>query len=209
MNATQLTQHLHASDAPEHVRTPRVDYVAVLGEGAPGSDEFYRKKILVSDIARILTASEGTPVVELQFWYPAGSTPVEIADFYSVNPISTLRYRVLARVPDGTTGADIAAARARAASTADTAGDDLTAFSIPEQEVVQVMHHGPFADEFATLERLGGFARRRDLHRAGPHHEIHLDAFTRTTPQNILRTILRDPVRQDAAELPAGSPRVP
>lgn len=194
MTATQLTQHLHASDSPEHVRTPRVDYVAVLGDGAPGSDEFYRKKILVSDIARALNESDETPVVELQFWYPENSSPVEIADFYSVNPIPSLLYRVLAQIPEGVTEAAIDAARARAASTADTANDDVTAFSIPEQDVVQVMHHGPFSEEYTTLNRLGDYARREDLHRAGPHHEIHLDAFTRTTPQNALRTVLRDPV---------------
>ncbi|WP_127818067.1 GyrI-like domain-containing protein [Microbacterium sp. CPCC 204701] len=194
MTATQPTQHLHASNAPEHVRTPRVNYVAVLGDGAPGSDEFYRKKILVSAIARVLNESDETPVVELQFWYPENSAPVDIADFYSVNPIPSLLYRVLAQIPEGTTAAHIAAARTRAASTADIASDDVAAFSIPEQDVVQVMHHGPFAQEFATLERLGDYAQRRDLHRAGPHHEIHLDAFTRTTPQGTLRTILRDPV---------------
>jgi hypothetical protein len=171
-----------------------VDYVAVLGDGAPGSDQFYRKKLLVSDIARLLTQNDEVPVVELQFWYPENSTPVEIADFYSVNPIPSLLYRVLAQVPDGTTEADIAAARTRAASASDTGTDDVTVFSIPEQDVVQVMHHGPFSQEFATLERLGNYARRRDLHRAGPHHEIHLDAFTRATPQDALRTILRDPV---------------
>lgn len=194
MTTTQLSEHLHASDDPEYVRTPRVDYVAILGDGAPGSDEFYRKKILVSDIARILNQSDETPVVELQFWYPENSTPVEIADFYSVNPIPSLLYRVLAQIPEGTTEADIADARARAASAADTASDDVTHFSIPTQDVVQVMHHGPFAEEFATLERLGNYAQELDLHRAGPHHEIHLDAFTRTTPQRTLRTILRDPV---------------
>lgn len=194
MTATQLTQHLHASDAPEHVRTPRVDYVAVLGDGAPGSDEFYRKKILVSDIARVLNESDETPVVELQFWYPQHSRPAEIADFYSVNPIPSLLYRVLAQIPEGTTEADIDAARTRAASSADTANDEVKAFSIPEQDVVQVMHHGPFSEEYTTLNQLGNYARHEDLHRAGPHHEIHLDAFTRTTPQNTLRTILRDPV---------------
>jgi hypothetical protein len=171
-----------------------VDYVAVLGDGAPGSDEFYRKKILVSDIARALNESDETPVVELQFWYPENSSPVEIADFYSVNPIPSLLYRVLAQIPEGVTEAAIDAARARAASTADTANDDVTAFSIPEQDVVQVMHHGPFSEEYTTLNRLGDYARREDLHRAGPHHEIHLDAFTRSTPQNALRTVLRDPV---------------
>lgn len=194
MTATTLSEHLHASDIPEHVRTPRVDYVSVLGDGAPGSDEFYRKKILVSDIAGALNRTDETPVVEIQFWYPEKSTPVEIADFYRVNPIPSLLYRVLAQIPEGTTAEDIAAARACAASVADTASDDVTPFSIPEQDVVQVMHHGPFSEEFATLERLGDYARRRGLHRAGPHHEIHLDGFTRTTPQDTLRTILRDPV---------------
>lgn len=194
MTATTLSEHLYASDMPEHVRTPRVRYVSVLGDGAPGSDEFYRKKILVSDIAGALNRTDETPVVEIQFWYPEGSTPVEIADFYRVNPIPSLLYRVLAQVPEGTTEADIAAARASAASVADTASDDVTPFSIPEQDVVQVMHHGPFSEEFATLDRLGDYARRRGLHRAGPHHEIHLDGFTRTTPQDTLRTILRDPV---------------
>ncbi|MEX1079999.1 MAG: GyrI-like domain-containing protein [Homoserinimonas sp.] len=194
MTIDQLADHLHASDTPEHVRTPRTDYVSVLGDGAPGSDEFYRKKMLVSDIARILNQSDETPVVEIQFWYPENSTPVEIADFYSVNPIPSLLYRVLAQIPERATEADIAGARTRAASVADISSDDVTPFTVPEQDVVQIMHHGPFAEEFATLQRLGDYARRRDLRRAGPHHEIHLDAFTRTTPQDTLRTILRDPV---------------
>src|SRR3546814_7884748 len=80
MAATALTPHLHAPDQPELVRAPRVNYVSVLGDGAPGTDEFYRKKILVSDIARQLTRRDTTPVVELQFWYPEGATPVQIAD---------------------------------------------------------------------------------------------------------------------------------
>ena len=30
--------------------------------------------------------------------------------------------------------------------------------------------------------------------RSGPHQELHLDPFTLDTPQDTLRTILRDPV---------------
>jgi hypothetical protein len=67
-------------------------------------------------------------------------------------------------------------------------------FALPEQDVVQVMHHGPFAEEFGTLARLGEFAQGLGLHRTGPHHELHLDGFSRETPQHSLRTILRDPV---------------
>ena len=187
------TPHFHASDDPEFVRTPAVTYASILGAGSPGTDEFYRKKVLVSDIARQL-GNGTTPVIEIQYWYPEGSVPVEIADFYSVNPIPSLRYRVLAAVPDDTTAEDLNAARTRAASSSVRATDNLELFTIPEHDVVQVMHHGPFAEEFGTLARLGQFARTQGKHRNGPHHELHLDSFARETPQDTLRTILRDPV---------------
>ena len=192
MSDNRYTQHLHAADEPEIVRTPAVHYVSISGSGAPGTDAFYRKKASVAEIARVLDDGDPDPVVEIQYWYPTGSTPVEIADFYSVNPIHALQYRVLALVPATTTADDLAAARARSASAFET--DEVELFALPEQDVVQVMHHGPFAEEFGTLARLGEFARGLGLHRNGPHHELHLDGFTRETPQHSLRTILRDPV---------------
>lgn len=196
--ALPLTDHLAASDEPELVRSPATRYVFVTGAGAPGDDEYYRKKALVVDVARALApaASPGAsdPVAEGQYWYPEGSTPVGIADFYSVNPVSELQYRLMAAVGATTTDKDIAAARDAAASPSDTAQDRLGLFDLPEETVVQVMHHGPFADELATLNRLGQFAERTGLARNGPHREMYLDAYTSETPQDTLRTILRDPV---------------
>ncbi len=188
------TPHLHAADEPELVRAPAVTYASVSGSGAPGTDEFYRKKVLISDVVRRLTDDSSAPVIEIHYWYPDGSVPVGIADFYSVNPIPSLQYRILATVPTGTTPDQLAAARTAAASDAESGSDVVELFSVPEQDVVQVMHHGPFADEFATLERLGRFAKDQGVARNGPHHELHLDGFTRHTPQDTLRTILRDPV---------------
>lgn len=185
--------HLHASDTPESIRVPAMTYATILGSGSPGTDEFYRKMTLIGDISRQVTG-ESSPVIELQYWYPEGSTPVEIADFYTVNPVPTLQYRVLATVPDETTGEDLNAARVRAASSAERSEDVIELHTTPEQDVVQIMHHGPFSEEFATLEHLGAYARELNVHRSGPHHELHLDAFTRETPQDTLRTILRDPV---------------
>jgi len=188
------TPHLHAADEPELVRAPAVTYASILGSGAPGTEEFYRKKALIGDVARRLTGDETPPVIEIQYWYPEGSAAVGIADFYSVNPLPSLRYRVLATVPEGTTPEKLIAARNDAATPPDRSTDVVELFSAPEHDVVQVMHHGPFADEFATLGRLGRFAQNRGVQRNGPHHELHLDGFTRQTPQNSLRTILRDPV---------------
>ncbi|WP_272027924.1 GyrI-like domain-containing protein [Kocuria rosea] len=187
------TPHFHAADDPELVRTPAVTYASILGAGSPGTDEFYRKKALISDIARQLSNGT-TPVIEIQYWYPESSAPVEIADFYSVNPVPSLRYRVLAAIPDDTTAEDLNAARTGATSPSGEPIDDLELFTVPEHDVVQVMHHGPFAEEFGTLAHLGNFARTQGKHRNGPHHELHLDSFERETPQDTLRTILRDPV---------------
>lgn len=193
-----LTDHFAASDEPELVRSPATRYVFITGAGAPGDDEYYRKKALIVDIARALApaASPGAsdPVAEGQYWYPEGSTPVGIADFYSVNPVSELQYRLMAAVGATTTEKDIAAARDAAASPSDIAQDRLELFDLPEETAVQVMHHGPFANELATLNRLGQFAERAGLARNGPHREMYLDAYTSETPQDTLRTILRDPV---------------
>lgn len=174
-------------------------YTSVAGSGSPGTDEFYRKMALIGEIASQITG-DSSAVIEILYWYPEGSEPVEIADFYSVNPVSSLRYRILAAVPDTTAAEDLTAARARAASTLDRRDDVLELHRTPEQDVVQVMHHGPFAEEFATLERLGALAQSRGTRRSGPHHEIHLDGFTRETPQDTLRTILRDPVASDRGQ---------
>ena len=192
--AASATAHLHAADMPELVWAPRTTFISTTGHGRPGTDSFYRKKVLVAATAAALPPAlrpdDTADVVEILYRYPADAASVEIADFYSVNPIDTLEYRVLAQVSGDTTAEDLASAR----RTVPSADDDLTLFTLPERLVVQVMHHGPFAEEFGTLARLGAFASARGLRRVGAHHEIHLDPFNATTPQEHLRTILRDPV---------------
>ncbi|MFE7509335.1 GyrI-like domain-containing protein [Promicromonospora sp. NPDC057488] len=196
-DALPRTARLAASDEPELVRSPATRYVAVLGAGAPGNDEFYRRMALAGDVARALApdaASADRSVVEGQYWYPEDLAPVGIADFYSVHPVTALSYRLMVAVGAGTTPDDVAAARATAASPSDTGADELEVVDLPEQAVVQVMHHGPFSGELATLDRLGRFADQAGVAHSGPHREVYLVAYTSETPQDTLRTILRDPV---------------
>ena len=194
---TSTTAPLHASDDPEIVISPRAVFVSVRGSGAPASKEWHRKKLLVTDIAKQLIAvglaPDGLPAEHLYYWYPASAAATNIADFYSVNPLDDLEYRVLARITDNATLEDIAIVRRDTPSPSD-AGDEVEIFEIPEQLVVQVMHHGPFANELATLARMGEVAASHGVARSGPHEEIHLDPFTLDTPQDTLRTIVRDPV---------------
>ncbi|WP_112180310.1 GyrI-like domain-containing protein [Paraliobacillus zengyii] len=190
--------HFHASDFPEIVMTPETNYISILGSGAPGTPAFYRKKSFISDLLSTLTytehVSDTLPIIEILYWYPKDAPTADIANFYSINPISSLRYRIMAKINDQTTMNDIILARRSAASTAETNNEALELFTLPKQMVIQVMHHGPFANELETLEQLGAVADYHGVSKNGPHHEIHIDPFTRDTPQDTLRTILRDPV---------------
>lgn len=198
INELPTTDHLHAADVPEMAIAPKATFVSILGVGAPGTDAFYRKMAFITDIGRILTHGDntldGSPVVEILYWYPDDAIQVGIADFYSVNPISSLLYRMLVQINENTSKADVEMARRSAMSASDMENEKLEIVTIPEQVVVQVMHHGPFANEYDTLARLGAIADHYGVRRSGPHHEIHLDPFNRSTPQDTLRTILRDPV---------------
>jgi hypothetical protein len=107
-------------------------------------------------------------------------------------------------VSNTVTADDIAEARRIARSAFDD-DDEVELFSIPEQLVIQVMHHGPFSGELDTLARLGVAAASFGVVRSGPHQEIHLDPFTPGTPQDTLRTILRDPVQSTSGSLVSGS----
>ncbi|WP_199044393.1 hypothetical protein [Glycomyces salinus] len=69
MHETPMTYRLFAADEPELVRAPAAHYLPGLGTVVPGTDDFYRKKALIADLARALTG-EATPVVEIQYWYP-------------------------------------------------------------------------------------------------------------------------------------------
>ncbi|BBG00889.1 MULTISPECIES: GyrI-like domain-containing protein [Pseudonocardia] len=188
------TPHLGAADEPELVRAPHTTFVSIRGRGRPGTEAFYRKKELVRAIVGALPparqVAEAADVVELLYWYPGDAVPVGIADFYWVNPLDMLEYRVLAQIDPSTTGQEFGAALR--ATHGD--GEQVELFDLPDRLVVQVMHHGRFADEIDTLARLGASAAGHGLRRVGAHHEIHLDPFTASTPQEQLRTILRDPV---------------
>lgn len=195
MAEIEFTEHYSATNTPEIVHTEIVHYLSILGKGAPGSAEFYRKKALVADLSKVLDAQIGFPIIEIQYWYPKGAESVNIADFYTANPLSLLEYRILTKTSHLLTKEKIDEIVSASSSSNKTPSDILESFSIPAQTVIQVMHHGPFADEFSTLADLEQYAEQNGVRRSGPHLEIHLDSFTAKTPQDNLRTILRDPVR--------------
>lgn len=161
-----ITSHLAAADTPELVRAPEATFLSVGGSGRPGTEAFYRKMAFVTAVeASLPGAARISPsdacVIEILYWYPKQAESVEIEDFYTGNSIDLLEYRITTRVADSTTHNAVVSARRDAAGRADDPGGEVELFTLPESLVVQVMHHGPFKDEFETLARLGAFARDR------------------------------------------------
>ena len=70
---------------------------------------------------------------------------------------------------------------------------------------VQVMHIGPYADEPATLTRMGEFAGQNGYQFIGRHHEIYLGDPRTAKPEN-LKTVLRHAGRADRVSVPRWSP---
>ncbi len=71
--------------------------------------------------------------------------------------------------------------------------DGLRLERFAEGLCVQIMHIGPYADEPATLMRMGEFAGRNGYAFTGRHHEIYLGDPRAAKPEN-LKTVLRHAV---------------
>jgi hypothetical protein len=71
--------------------------------------------------------------------------------------------------------------------------------SVEEGLCMQIMHIGPYANEPATVERMGTFARENGYQDrvglGGKHHEIYLGDPRRADPSK-LKTILRHPIER-------------
>lgn len=82
----------------------------------------------------------------------------------------------------------------RAKEGTDTKAFDRLRFERFEEGLcVQVMHIGPYADEPATLMRMGEFAGQNGYQFRGRHHEIYLGDPRAAKPEN-LKTVLRHQV---------------
>ncbi|MFI7640395.1 hypothetical protein [Nonomuraea sp. NPDC049400] len=82
--------------------------------------------------------------------------------------------------------------RAReAARLSGAAVDRVRVATFTEGECVELLHVGPFSEEYRSLAVMEEFMAERGLVVNGPHHEVYLTPFDDPEP----RTVLRQPVR--------------
>ncbi|MDF5756705.1 GyrI-like domain-containing protein [Spongiactinospora sp. TRM90649] len=176
-----------AADQPELAEFGPVSGLCVTGRGAPGGPEYQQCVRALYGVA----AATGRPPAALEgrWWVEDDRPPLTV-------PREEWHWHLFLRLPAGFPPQD--ADRAREAARPSGATVDRVQFvTFTEGSCVQMTHHGSFADEAASLARMGEFMAANGLVHAGTHHEIYLTDPVRT-PQDALRTILRQPVRRVA-----------
>ena len=193
-------------NVPEIVTVPRVNYIAVRGQGDPNEEGgAYQKAIgVLYAVAYTLKMSYKTdhriegffeyvvPPLE-GFWWQDG---VDGIDYGSKD---TFRWISVIRLPDFVTKADFGWAVETAAKKKNLDCSSAEFLTVDEGLCVQIMHHGPFDDEPATIALMDAFLSEsgyeNDITDARLHHEIYLSDARKVAPAQ-WKTVIRHPIRK-------------
>lgn len=192
-----------AKTKPAEYELGPVRYLAVKGKGDPSSESFatkisalYATAYTVKFDCKALGKDFVVPKLEGQWWYDErrfGTPSMEEAP--KAIPRSEWEYRLLIRMPEFVTEAQVSAAASVVVQKKGIAEAALVSLlKLNEGRVVQMLHVGPFNKEPETLAHMMAFMREKGLQKNGLHHEIYLSDFRKTAPEK-LRTILREPVK--------------
>lgn len=191
---------------PEIVNVPKANYIAVKGKGDPNEESgAYQQAISVLyAIAYTLKMSYKTdykidgffeyvvPPLE-GFWWQDGVDGVDYTDKSAFNWISVIR------LPDFVTEADFkwAVEVATKKKKMDCSGAEY--LQIEEGLCVQIMHHGPFDNEPATVALMDAYLDQNgyanDFSEGRLHHEIYLSDARKVEPEK-WKTVIRHPVKR-------------
>ena len=195
---------------PEIVTVPPMNYVAVRGKGDPNEEggEYKAAIGVLYAIAYTIKMSkmgdhriEGyfdfvVPPLE-GFWWQEGVNGVDYSRKAEFNWIS------LIRLPDFVTEAEFEWAAAEAAKKKKRDCSKAEFLTVDEGLCVQIMHHGAYDDEPATValmdEYLAAKGYENDFSDTRLHHEIYLSDARKVAPEK-WKTVIRHPIRPAGQE---------
>lgn len=195
-----------AKNKPQIVQVPYMNYVAVKGSGNPNEEDgqFQKAMGVLYSIAYTLKMSyksdykiEGffeyvVPPLE-GFWWQEGSVGFDYSDK------NTFHWIAMIRLPDFVTKKDFDWAVETATKKKKMDLSSAMFYTVEEGLCVQIMHHGPFDDEPATVEIMHSYLDENgyvlDITDTRRHHEIYLSDFRKTAPEK-LKTVIRHPIKK-------------
>ena len=190
---------------PSIVTVPKMNYIAVRGQGDPNPEESeYKQAIgLLYGIAFTIKMSKMgshkidgyfdyvVPPLE-GFWWQEGVIGVDYSRKDDFNWISVIR------LPDFVTKEDFEWAVEEATRKKKTDFSKVEFFTYDEGLCVQCMHIGPYDDEPATVELMHKFMEEQgyelDITDERMHHEIYLSDARKVAPEK-LKTVVRHPIK--------------
>ena len=193
-------------DAPEIVDVPKANYIAVRGAGDPNEagGAYQRALNVLYAVAYTLKMSHKTdrriegffeyvvPPLE-GFWRQEGARGMDYARKADLRWISVIR------LPDFVSREDFAWAVETATKKKKLDCAPAEFLTVEEGLCVQIMHHGPFDDEPATVARMDAWLAQNgyenDLSETRMHHEIYLSDARKVAPEK-WKTVIRHPIRR-------------
>ena len=193
---------------PEIVTVPPMTYVAVRGRGDPNEEGgSYKAAIgVLYAVAYTIKMSklgdrriEGyfdfvVPPLE-GFWRQEGVQGVDYSNKTAFQWISCIR------LPQFVTRDELAWAAEEAARKKKLDCSAAELLTVDEGLCVQMMHHGPYDDEPASVARMDAFLAlqgyENDFESGRQHHEIYLSDARKVSPDK-WKTVIRHPIRKKA-----------
>ncbi len=191
---------------PDIVTIPRVNYIAVRGEGNPNEEDgAYKNAIgVLYAVAYTLKMSYKTdykiegffeyvvPPLE-GFWWQDGVDGIDYGNKDTFKWISVIR------LPDFITKKDFDWAVETATKKKKLDCSIAEFMTIDEGICVQIMHYGSYDDEPASValmdEYLAENGYENDINDKRLHHEIYLSDPRKTAPDKC-KTVIRHPIRK-------------
>ena len=192
---------------PSIVTVPRMNYIAVRGQGDPNlEDGEYKQAIglLYGAAYTIKMSRKGehqidgyfdfvVPPLE-GFWWQDGVNGVDYRHKENFRWISVIR------LPDFVTEEDLEWAVKEAEQKKKQDFSRVEFLTYDEGLCVQCMHIGPYDDEPATVALMHDYMEKMgcvlDITDHRLHHEIYLSDARKTAPEK-LKTVIRHPVRKE------------
>ena len=191
---------------PGIVTIPSANYIAVRGTGDPNEEGGAYKQVIgiLYAVAYTLKMSYKTdyqiegfyqyvvPPLE-GFWRQDGIEGVDYGNKASFHWISVIR------LPDFITKESFQWAVETATKKKGMDCSPAEFMTIDEGLCVQIMHHGPYDDEPATVALMDEFLAEHgyvnDFNETRLHHEIYMSDARKVAPEK-LKTVIRHPIRR-------------
>lgn len=190
---------------PQLVTVPPMNYIAVRGKGDPNEPdgEYQRAMGVLYSVTYTLKMSYMTdyqidgffqyvvPPLE-GFWWQAGREGIDYTNKASFEWVSAIR------LPDFVTEENFVWAVQTATQKKKLDCSKAEFLTVDEGLCVQMMHHGPFDNEPASIALMDEFLAQNgyenDFTDIRRHHEIYLSDARRVAPEK-WKTVIRHPVR--------------